>query len=37
MSEAETLFGQAHVQRYRETDGEVGHIGKRGATTRPAY
>ena len=33
MSEAETLFGQAHVQRYRETDGEVGHIWKRGAKT----
>lgn len=25
MSEAETLFGQEHVQRYRETGGEVGH------------
>src|SRR4029079_11224307 len=33
MSEAERLFGQAHVQRYRETDGEVGHIWKRGAKT----
>ena len=33
MSEAETLFGQAHVQRYKETDGEVGHIWKRGAKT----
>jgi len=31
MSEAETLFGDAHVRRYRETDGEVGHIWKRGA------
>jgi deazaflavin-dependent oxidoreductase (nitroreductase family) len=31
MSEAETLFGDAHVARYRETDGEVGHIWKRGA------
>ncbi len=31
MSEAETLFGDAHVQRYRETDGAVGHIWKRGA------
>jgi len=35
MSEAETLFGDAHVQRYRETDGEVGHIWRRGATTTP--
>ena len=33
MSEAERLFGPAHVKRYRETDGEVGHIWKRGATT----
>ena len=33
MSEAETLFGDAHVQRYRETDGEVGHIWRRGAKT----
>lgn len=31
MAEAETLFGQKHVQRYRETDGEVGHIWKRGS------
>ena len=31
MSEAEKLFGQAHVRRYRETGGEVGHIWKRGA------
>lgn len=31
MSEAETLFGQKHVRRYRETDGEVGHIWKRGS------
>ena len=31
MSEAETLFGDAHVRRYRETAGEVGHIWKRGA------
>ena len=31
MSEAETLFGQKHVQRYRETDGDVGHIWKSGA------
>ena len=33
MSEAETLLGRARVQRYRETDGEVGHIWKRGAKT----
>ncbi len=33
MSEAENLFGQKHVQRYRETNGEVGHIWKRGAKT----
>lgn len=31
MSEAETLFGEAHVRRYRETAGEVGHIWKRGS------
>ena len=31
MSEAENLFGDAHVRRYRETGGEVGHIWKRGA------
>jgi proline iminopeptidase len=31
MSEAETLFGDEHVRRYRETDGEVGHIWRRGA------
>jgi len=31
MSEAEKLFGDEHVRRYRETDGEVGHIWKRGA------
>jgi deazaflavin-dependent oxidoreductase (nitroreductase family) len=33
MSEAENLFGQKHVERYRETHGEVGHIWKRGART----
>ena len=32
MSEAESLFGEAHVQRYRETGGEVGHIWKEGST-----
>jgi deazaflavin-dependent oxidoreductase (nitroreductase family) len=31
VSEAETLFGDQHVQRYRETGGEVGHIWKRGS------
>jgi deazaflavin-dependent oxidoreductase (nitroreductase family) len=32
MSEAVTLFGAEHVRRYRETDGEVGHIWKEGST-----
>ena len=33
MSEDATrLFGQAHVRRYRETGGEVGHIWKEGST-----
>ena len=31
MTEAETLFGDEHVQRYRETGGEVGHRWKRGS------
>lgn len=31
MSEAENLFGDEHVRRYQETDGEIGHIWKRGA------
>ncbi len=31
MSEAENLFGDEHVRRYRETDGDVGHIWKRGS------
>jgi deazaflavin-dependent oxidoreductase (nitroreductase family) len=31
MNEAETPFGEKHVQRYRETDGEVGHRWKRGS------
>ena len=30
--DATNLFGDAHVQRYRETDGEVGHIWKEGST-----
>jgi proline iminopeptidase len=33
MSEAENLFGEAHVNRYRETGGEVGHIWKKGSKT----
>ena len=32
MSEAENLFGDEHVRRYRETGGEVGHIWKEGST-----
>ena len=28
---AENLFGQEHVQRYRETGGRVGHDWKKGA------
>lgn len=32
MSEAETLFGEEHVRRYRETGGEVGRIWKEGST-----
>src|SRR6266576_6951761 len=31
MSEGENLFGEEHVQRYRETGGEVGHRWKRGS------
>jgi deazaflavin-dependent oxidoreductase (nitroreductase family) len=31
MTEAETLFGTKHVQRYRETGGDVGHVWKRGS------
>ena len=31
MSEAETLYGEEHVRRYRETGGEVGHRWKRGS------
>ena len=33
MSEAENLFGEEHVRRYRQTGGEVGHIWRRGAKT----
>jgi deazaflavin-dependent oxidoreductase (nitroreductase family) len=32
MNEAEQLFGEAHVQRYRETGGKVGHIWREGST-----
>jgi deazaflavin-dependent oxidoreductase (nitroreductase family) len=31
VTEAETLFGAKHVQRYRETGGDVGHVWKRGS------
>ena len=31
MSESESLHGQEHVRRYRETNGEVGHIWRRGS------
>ena len=27
----DNLFGEEHVRRYRETDGEVGHIWRRGS------
>ncbi|MDX1658980.1 MAG: nitroreductase family deazaflavin-dependent oxidoreductase [Nitriliruptorales bacterium] len=30
-TEGANLFGDEHVRRYRETDGEVGHIWKRGS------
>lgn len=30
MSESESLFGDEHIRRYRETDGEVGHDWRRG-------
>jgi proline iminopeptidase len=32
MNEAENLFGDEHVRRYRETGGKVGHIWRRGST-----
>src|SRR5215467_7828527 len=32
MSEAENLFGDEHVRRYRETGGKVGHIWRNNAT-----
>ena len=31
-TEATQLYGKDHVRRYRETDGEVGHIWKEGST-----
>lgn len=31
MSDADNLFGEEHIRRYRETDGEVGHIWRRGS------
>jgi deazaflavin-dependent oxidoreductase (nitroreductase family) len=31
MSEAENLYGEEHVRRYRETGGEVGHDWKGGS------
>jgi proline iminopeptidase len=33
MSEAENLYGDEHIKRYRETGGEVGHIWKKGSKT----
>jgi proline iminopeptidase len=32
MNEAENLFGDEHVRRYRETGGKVGHDWKKGST-----
>jgi proline iminopeptidase len=32
MSDAENLFGEEHVRRYRETNGEVGHLWREGST-----
>lgn len=32
MNEAESLFGEAHVRRYRETGGKVGHVWREGST-----
>ena len=32
MNEAESLFGDEHVRRYRETGGTVGHIWREGST-----
>jgi proline iminopeptidase len=32
MNEAEQLFGDAHVRRYQETGGAVGHLWREGST-----
>jgi proline iminopeptidase len=32
MGEADNLFGDEHVRRYRETGGKVGHIWRGGST-----
>jgi deazaflavin-dependent oxidoreductase (nitroreductase family) len=32
MNEAESLFGDEHVRRYRETGGKVGHVWREGST-----
>lgn len=32
MSAGAELFGEEHVRRYRETDGEVGHLWREGST-----
>jgi deazaflavin-dependent oxidoreductase (nitroreductase family) len=32
MNEAESLFGDEHVRRYRESGGAVGHIWRNGST-----
>jgi proline iminopeptidase len=32
MGEADNLFGDAHVNRYRETGGKVGHVWREGST-----
>jgi hypothetical protein len=32
MSQETTLFGEEHVRRYRETNGEEGHIWREGPT-----
>jgi proline iminopeptidase len=31
-AQEQNLYGKEHVRRYRETDGEVGHIWKEGST-----
>jgi len=32
MGDADNLFGDEHVRRYRETGGKVGHIWRQGST-----